>query len=161
MHYLYYLDIPTDHPALVITATTSITAPASPDAHSYHLSLLKRAQSSGSTQHLLQSYYREPSPDISRYLQLLIARANNPQEVFVDELRLALVELAAWTLEDALVGIMDAVFEKRSSTCASYTRHEQTLNSAVEIVPSYKSLLRQQCTSNTTIISSDRALADE
>jgi len=64
------------------------------------------------------------------------------------------------TLEDALVEIMDAVFEKRSSTCASYTRHEQTLNSAVEIVPSYKKLLRQQCTFNT-IISSDRALAAE
>jgi len=99
MHHLYYLDIPTGHPTLVITATASITAPASPYARSYNLSLLKRAQSSGGTQRLRQSYYRDLSPDISRHLQLLIARANNPQEVFVDELRFALAELAVRILE--------------------------------------------------------------
>jgi len=76
-------------------------------------------------------------------------------------LRLALAELAVRTLEDALVGIMDAVFEKRSPPCASNTTHEQSLNNTGEIVSSYKKLLRTQCTSNTLIISSDRAIAAE
>jgi len=160
-HHQYYLDISTDHPALIATTTIPNTAPASPDAHSYNLSLLRRAASSGGTQRLLQNYYRHLSPDISRQLQLLSAHVNNPQEVFVDELRLALAELAMRILEDALIGIMDAVFEKRSPSCASYTTHEQNLNNTVEIISSYKKLLRSQCTSNTLIVSSNRALAAE
>jgi len=87
LHHQYYLDISTDHPALIITTTIPITAPPTPEAHSYNLSLLRRAQSRGGTQRLLQSYYRSLSPDISRHLQLLIARANNPQVIFdeIDE----------------------------------------------------------------------------
>jgi len=161
MHHQYYLDVLTDHPALVVTATIPITAPASPDAHSYNLSLLKRAHSRGGTQRLLQTYYRRLSPEISRQLQFLVASADKPEEIVVDELRLALAQLAVRTLEDALIGIMDAVFEKRSSTCASYTHREQSLKSTEEVVSSYKNLLRRQLTSNTTIISSDRAVAAE
>jgi len=124
LHHQYYLDISTDHPALIASTTIPHTTPASPDAHSYNLSLLRRAASSGGTQRFLQNYYRHLSPDISRQLQLLSAGVNTPQEVFVDELRLALARLAVRTLEDAPIGIMDAVFEKRSPSCASYTSHE-------------------------------------
>jgi len=85
MHHQAYLDVLTDHPALVVTATIPITAPASRDAHSYNLSLLKRAHSRGGTQRLLQIYYKRLSPDISRQLQFLVAGADKPEEVIVDE----------------------------------------------------------------------------
>jgi len=74
---------------------------------------------------------------------------------------LVLAELAVRTLEDALIGIMDAVFEKTSPSCASYTSHEQNLNNTVEIVSSYKKLIRSQCTSSALIVTSNRALAAE
>jgi len=119
------------------------------------------AASSGGIQRFLRYYYRHLSPDISRQLQLLSGRVNNPQEVFADELRLALAKLAVRTLEDALIGIMDAVCKKTSPSCASYTTHEQNLNNTMEIVSSYTKLLRSQCTSNTLIVSSNRALAAE
>jgi len=93
-------------------------------------------------------------------LQWITEQIDNLEEPFADELRLVSAELAVRTLEDALIGIMDFVFEKRSSTCASCTR-EQSLTNTGEIVSSYKKLLHQQCTNNNVIVSSDRGLTAE
>jgi len=160
MHHQQYLGIPTDHPALVATVRLPKPRSPSPEARTYNLSLLKRSQSRDGTKRLLLNYYHSISPDISRRLQWISRQIDTFEEPFGDELRLASAELAVRTLEDALVGIMDVVFEKRSPSCASYTQ-QPNLNSATEIVSSYQRLLRQQCAGNNVIISSDRGLAAE
>jgi hypothetical protein len=164
MHHQYLLEIETDHPALVVECSLPEALPILPDVRSYNLSLLRRPKSREGTKRYLLQLYRGLSGNISRQLQWIIAQANeiDDDDDDDDDVRLGLAECAVRALEEAVIGISDAVFEQKvSASSAPGQRSTLNLECATDIISSYQRTMRSQLHSRTLIVASDRAFSAE